>query len=422
MPDKTVILGAGAAGIGTAYALRKKGTDPVVYEQDADWGGLCGNFTIDGFRFDRFVHFTFANDPETAKLFEESSPLYGHPSVSYNYWRGYWLKHPVQNNLAPLPIDEKVKIIESFVNRAHKEEDDIKDYGEWLRVQYGDYFAENFPFLYTRKYWGREAEKLATGWIGKRMQSLPLSEILRGAFAEPEENFYYLKRMNYPKQGGFRSIFDIARQGVDIRFNKKATRIDTTAKTVFFADGTAEKYEKLVSTIPLPLMAEIVDNCPADVKAAADDLHWTCGYQVSFGFNRPDIAKHLWFYIYDHDMPPARVYSPNLKAADNVPAGCSALQAEVFFDNQAKIPDADDILRKTETCLKKICGFTDTDIAVKDIRFEPYANVVFTLGIYKNRAIVRDWLEQAGIITVGRFGKWDYLWSHQAFETGREAA
>lgn len=23
-----------------------------------------------------------------------------------------------------------------------------------------------------------------------------------------------------------------------------------------------------------------------------------------------------------------------------------------------------------------------------------------------------------GIETIGRFGKWDYLWSHQAFETG----
>ena len=94
MQNKTVVLGAGIAGISAACHLRKKGESPVVFEQDADWGGLCGNFTIDGFRFDRFVHFTFADDPYIAGLFEKSSPLYAHPPVSYNYWRGYWLKHP----------------------------------------------------------------------------------------------------------------------------------------------------------------------------------------------------------------------------------------------------------------------------------------------------------------------------------------
>ena len=379
---------------------------------------MCGFFEIDGFRFDRFVHFTFAKDEKIAELFAKSSPLYAHPPVSYNYWRGCWLKHPAQNNLAPLPIEEKVKIIDSFVNRPRKDVAEISDYAEWLRVQYGDYFAENFPFAYTRKYWGVEAKQLETKWVGNRLHVSPLPEVLRGAFAEQQENFYYTKFMNYPKKGGFRSIINECRKGLDIRLNKKAVRIDTAAKQVEFADGTVEKYDNLISSLPLLEIIKMISNVPENVQNAANQLSWTCGYQVSLGFNRPDVAKYLWFYIYDEDVPPARVYSPNLKSPDNAPDGCSSLQAEVFFANDAKIADKDEVLRQTVSKLKEICQFKDSDVVVKDIRFEPYANIIFTPEIYESRKVVREWLQAQGIKTIGRFGEWDYLWSHQAFESG----
>lgn len=170
--------------------------------------------------------------------------------------------------------------------------------------------------------------------------------------------------------------------------------------------------------LPLPEMAKIIDNCPENVRQATESLHWTCGYQVSLGFNKSDIAKHLWFYIYDEDIPPARVYSPSLKSPENAPEGCSSYQAEIFFDCQDEIPPAEEVLTKTVTKLKEICSFEDKNIAVKDIRFEPYANVTFTHGTYENRQIVRNYLSSQGIESIGRFGKWDYLWSHQAFESG----
>lgn len=416
--SNNVILGAGIAGISAAYHLKQKSENSVIFEKDNDWGGLCGFFEIDGFRFDRFVHFTFAKDEKIAELFAKSSPLYAHPPVSYNYWRGCWLKHPAQNNLAPLPIEEKVKIIDSFVNRPRKDVAEISDYAEWLRVQYGDYFAENFPFAYTRKYWGVEAKQLETKWVGNRLHVSPLPEVLRGAFAEQQENFYYTKFMNYPKKGGFRSIMNECRKGLDIRLNKKAVRIDTVAKQVEFADGTVENYDNLISSLPLPEIIKMISNVPENVQNAAKQLRWTCGYQVSLGFNRPDVAKYLWFYIYDEDVPPARVYSPNLKSPDNAPEGCSSLQAEIFFANGAKVVDKNIILQKTVEKLKEICQFNDSDVVVKDIRFEPYANIIFTPKIYESRKVVREWLQARGIKTIGRFGEWDYLWSHQAFESG----
>ncbi len=418
MLSNTVILGSGISGISAGYHLQKKKIPVVIYEKDNDWGGLCGFFTIKGFRFDRFVHFSFVKDPYILNCFETSSSLYAHPTVAYNYYHGVWLKHPAINNLFPLSSDEKAKIIADFVQRPQKNVSEIQNYDEWLRVQNGNYFAEHFPFAYTRKYWGQEPRNMETKWIGIRIRSASLDEVLKGAFEEQKQNFNYTDFMMYPKKGGFRSILNLCRKGLDIRFNKKAIRIDTDQKIVFFEDKTSVPYNRLISSLPLPEIVKMLPDCPQNISEAADKLHWTCGYQVSLGFHRPDVAKHLWFYIYDEDILTARVYSPNLKSPDNVPTGCSSLQAEIFFDCKAPLLSAETVLQNTVEKLKQVCHFDDSDIVLKDIRFEPYANITFTHGIYENRAIIIDYLKSRGIDVIGRFGQWDYLWSYQAFETG----
>ena len=50
-----------------------------------------------------------------------------------------------------------------------------------------------------------------------------------------------------------------------------------------------------------------------------------------------------------------------------------------------------------------------------------WGNVVFDLGMEERRNLVRNWLEQVGILSAGRFGEWDYLWSNQAFMSGLKA-
>lgn len=422
----TIILGSGISGISAGYHLKKAGEDAVIFEKNNDWGGLCGNFTIGGFQFDKFVHFSFAPDDYTRNIFEQSSPMYAHPSISYNYYNGFWLKHPAQNNLAPLPADEKVEIIKGFVNRKNKDFSEIENYEEWLRVQYGDYFAEHFPFKYTRKYWGVEPSELETKWVGNRMHSPDLDEVLRGAFEVQDKNFYYTNYMRYPKKGGFRSILNDCRKGLDIRFNREVIKIDTQNKQIIFKDGDKYTYTRLISSLPLPEIVNMLDNVPAEVKQAGADLKFTSGYMVSLGFNKPDIAKHLWFYIYDEDILPARVYSPSLKSPDNAPKGCCSLQAEIFFANspgreEVKLKlSPDEILENTIESFISMGLFKKEDILIKDIRFEKYANVIFDQDIYKNRQTVLDYLKTQGIQSIGRFGRWEYLWTHQAFASGKE--
>ena len=74
----------------------------------------------------------------------------------------------------------------------------MNNYEEWLKAQYGEYFAEKYPMRYTRKYWGVDAHEMGTEWTGGRLFIPDLDEILYSAFEQKTRNVYYAKEMRYP--------------------------------------------------------------------------------------------------------------------------------------------------------------------------------------------------------------------------------
>jgi len=419
---KNIILGAGIAGIAAAYELKRNKVQSIIFEKNSDWGGLLDNFEINGFRFDKFVHLSFASDKYVNDIFYQTEFL-SHDPVSQNFYKGHWLKHPAQNNLFQLEKEEKEKILFDFKNRKDKDISEIANYEEWLRVQYGDYFAENFPMVYTEKYWTVEAKDLETKWVGNRMYKPSLEEVEQGIVSSETPNTYYAKEMRYPKKGGYKAFMLPMVKELDIRTNSGINKINLSNKTVTLSDGTLQEFDNLISSLPLTEICKLIENVPSNVVAASEKLNYTSGYLVSLGFNKPDLADKLWFYIYDKDILPARVYSPSMKSPDNVPAGCSSIQAEIYFNKGQKLVISDsEILAQTIKRFIEIGLFKEEDLIVKDIRSEKYANVIFDHAIYENRKIVLEFLEQNNIISVGRFGEWEYFWSDQSLLSGRNGA
>jgi protoporphyrinogen oxidase len=417
---KTVILGAGISGISAAYHLGLKGFKSTVFEQHSEWGGLCGNFMIDGFRFDNAVHLSFAKSKYVQQLFKKSSSIIIHKPIAYNYYKGYWLKHPAQNNLAPLPADEKVNIITDFIKNSSVEHT-ITNYESWLRAQYGNYFSENFPMKYTRKYWTVDADQLSTTWVGTRMYKPNISEVLYGSYTTKTPNTYYIDEMRYPEKGGYKSFLKYMAKDCDIVTNKKAVFVDTELKLVHFEDGSKEEYEHLVSSLPAPYLISCLNNVPEHVTEASKKLFATSIAIVSLGFNKPNIPKYLWNYIYDEDFLSARCYSPSIKSSDNVPDGCSSLQFEIYFSSKKKLKfEGDELINHIINKGVEMGLFDKEDIIIRDVRILPYGNVVFYNGMEDDRKVVLDYLDSLGIHYIGRFGQWAYLWTDQSLLTGKE--
>lgn len=58
---KTIVLGAGIAGL--AYANNANKNEKIyVYEKQDKPGGLCRSFNIDGFVFDSAIHLSFTTN------------------------------------------------------------------------------------------------------------------------------------------------------------------------------------------------------------------------------------------------------------------------------------------------------------------------------------------------------------------------
>ena len=418
MADLTV-LGGGVAGISAAYHAQQLGKKAVIYEARPRWGGLADNFTVDGFRFDHAVHFAFTDDPYLSKIFYRVDYL-EHESNPYNYERGRWLKHPVQNNLYPLPVSEKVEAIRSFVERPRGWA--AGNYREWLEAQYGRVIAGRFPAVYTKKYWTVGAEELTTDWVGQRMYCPGLEEVLYGAMTPETPLLYYVKTMRYPRKGGFRAFLEPVAAELDIRTGKEAVLIDAARKCVQFACGERIYYRNLVSSIPLPELLPMIKGAPAEIVEAAAGLWATSVAIVSVGFRVPRATDHLWFYIYDPELLPARVYSPSIKSPDNAPAGCSSLQFEIYFSKHKPLPGAGGTIIEHVLHTIKELGLPVSldDVAVTDFRVLPYGNVVFDRGMLPRREAVHRYLAAQNILPVGRFGDWDYLWTDQCFYSGKK--
>ena len=415
-----LILGAGITGLGAAYTLNKSGKSALVVEKDTTYGGLCGNIEKDGFRFDRFVHFSFTKKEEVKTIFHEScGELIKHIPNPYNIYHRQWIKHPAQNNLFPLSKEEKAVIINDFKARPTVDAACVpKNYEEWLRLQFGNYFAEHFPMIYTQKYWMKEAKELRTEWVGNRVYQPSLDEVIAGSQTPNTPVTYYAKEMRYPRKGGYKAFLTSLADVANIEYGMCVVEICPIEKIVRFTNGREIGYKKLYSSLPLPIVIDSIKNVPDIVRDASKQLECTSGYHISIALKTKNIPPYLWWYIYDEDILAARVYSPSLKSPDNVPEGCSSLQMEVYCKENEYTEQ--ELIKRTVGKLIEIGIIKEEDILFYHIGFEKYANVIFTEPIYRARKIVRDWLRKQGVETIGRFGEWDYLWSDQSLLSGLE--
>jgi len=324
----------------------------------------------------------------------------------------------VQNNLYPLPVADKIEAIKSFLERP-PQTDTHNHYRQWLVQQFGEVITTRFPARYTEKYWTVSAEKLSTEWVGDRFYCPSLDEVLLGAMSDRTPQTYYLREMLYPRCGGFRAFLDPLIPGLDLQLNSKVVRIDTEKRYVELGNGKREYYNLLVSSVPLPELISILNFTPVSVSEAAASLWATSAALVSLGFARPEAGEHLWFYIYDRDICASRAHAPYRKAPENAPSGHSSLQFEIYYSRHKALPSSPEgLVEQVIAAAEAMQLAPRSAVKVADYRILPYANVVFDLGMTAKRDHALEFVRKCGIIPVGRFGLWDYLWSDQSYLSG----
>lgn len=130
----------------------------------------------------------------------------------------------------------------------------------------------------------------------------------------------------------------------------------------------------------------------------------------------------LWFYIHDADIMAARAYMPSVKSPSNVPDGCASIQFEIYFNGRhGGAPGEGAAVADCLAALEKLGVAGRGDVLFTDYRVLPYGNIIGLKQTEKDLPGILSWLKEVGITPVGRFGRWEYLWSDQAFLSGYHA-
>lgn len=206
-----------------------------------------------------------------------------------------------------------------------------------------------------------------------------------------------------------------------LHLRKKAVRVDPEGRMVYFADGTKTQYDGLYSSIPLPELLRMVDGVPKGILGKGEGLEHTGVALVSMGLRGCRVGK-LWFYIHDADIMAARAYMPSVKSPSNVPDGCASIQFEIYFNGRhGGAPGEGAAVADCLAALGKLGVAGRGDVLFTDYRVLPYGNIIGLKQTEKDLPGILSWLNEVGITPVGRFGRWEYLWSDQAFLSGYHA-
>jgi protoporphyrinogen oxidase len=422
-----VILGAGMAGLGAAHRFRTAGVEPVIYDKNAYPGGHAASFRHGDFVFDDGPHISFTKNERVQELFAAS--VGGRYEVIQtrvdNHWRGFWVKHPAQCNLHGLPADLVADVIRDFVESDSQPAAEIGDYAQWLVATYGRTFAETFPMQYGRKYHTTTADNMTTDWLGPRLYRPELEEVVRGALSPDTPDVHYVDHFRYPSEGGFVAFLKRFLDGGEIDLEREVSSIDPGERRLSFTDGRQAAYGSLVSSLPLPELISRIQGAPVEVTRAAALLACTTCVVVNIGVDREDLSSAHWTYFYDDDFFFTRLSFPHLLSPSNAPPGSGSIQAEVYYSAKYRPLD-----REPAACIEPVirdlrrCGLLREDDRVlhRNAAVVPYANVIFDHDRPAALATVLGYLEELGIATCGRYGRWGYHWTDESFLSGEEAA
>ena len=425
---KVTILGSGMAGFGAANLLKNEGVDSVIFDKNQHYGGHTASYKFnEGYTFDEGPHVSFTKNEKVQKFLADSvnQEYETIHTVVNNYWKGIWIKHPVQCNLHDLPKALIVDCIKDFVYAMHNDYGAINNYEDWLKASFGKTIAENFPMEYGLRYHTTTAGNMSTDWLGPRLYRPKLEEVIYGAISPTTPDVHYISHFRYPTHNGFVNYLNPLPNLTDIVLGHKVEKIDPVSKTIYFENGREEKYDSLVSSIPLPDLLPMITNAPADVIEASQLLACTQCVVVSVGVKRKDITPAHWSYFYDRDFSFTRLSFPHNLSPETVPEGHSSIQAEVYFSDKYKpmTGTPDDCI---EPAIKDLirCGLLreDDDIDFKHAMYIPYANVIFDLDRKSNLAKVHGFLDDIEIHYAGRYGEWGYMWTDESFLSGERAA
>lgn len=412
-----VVLGAGPAGIAAALAV---GPAAILLDERSSVGGLSGTLERSGAIFDIGGHSFHTPHPDVRDLVFDSLEMFEQKREARCSVGDSLIRYPFQKHFRDLSDAGVV----SDCERGLREADgggDARDYESYLTRRFGNGIAEHFLLPYSRKAWGGDLGRLSVDWARERVAAPEgTSEAFhdRGGRRAPLQDD---TRVAYPARGGFGEIPRALASGVyDLRLNTRVAAIDLERREVVMGGGNSIRWDRLISTLPIPELLRLLPEVPQNLRDDAASLERLSLRLFFVVIGRPVGTAIQRIYTANPESPAHKI-AINHNSSDFLRAlphhGISGEMA-MASPGSAETSEAGLEQQFVEHLQKLGLVRSDDRLVEVSSMVVPYGYPVPTRDREAIVSRLKSWLEGVRVSTVGRFAEWAYINSDEAMHRG----
>ena len=420
-----LILGAGLAGLSTAYHL--KGLDYTLFEADNRIGGLCKTEVVDGFTFDYTGHFLHFKNERVKKLVLE---LMGESIVSHTRKSGIFLydvvtPYPFQLNTFGHSAEVRKECLLGLIKakyEATNTQEEVKNFQDWILKTCGEGVAKHFMFPYNKKIWTVEPKEMTVDWLSGYIPVPDIAASLDGALRAPSETIGYNASFYYPAVGGIEALPKAFSPYINnLRLQSKAEWINLRNQTIC-VNNQEYNFDKLISTLPLNKLISLIKDVDDEIGKLSRELRHNSVLTVNVGVKKENISDYHWLYFPEEKYIFYRVGFPSQISASMAPLGTSSLSVEISYTPTRPIDPKVGVSRVIEDLkLAKILEDTDEILTTSTMNI-PCAYVIYDQKRTEILSHIKAYLKRYNIHTIGRYGNWEYSAMEDAIFQGMQIA
>ena len=420
----TAVLGAGPAGLSSAWALARRGRRATVLEADGRVGGISKTVEFDGYRFDLGGHRFYTKLEPVQQMWEEmlGDEFLTRPRMSRIYYRGRFFNYPLkaQDVFKGLGIVQSVLCgISYFYWRRRMRSVKPTNFEEWVVKRFGRRLYDAFFRSYTEKVWGIPGSEIQAEWAAQRIQEFSLKHAILGIFGlNRDEPPTLIEEFRYPRLGPgqmWEAFADwVEERDIPVLLNRRCVAIKHAAgrveRIVVDEDGVESTHDvdAVLSSIPLTELVEALDPpAPAEVRAAARRLRYRNLCLVALMTSESEPFPDNWIYLHDPRVTAGRVQNFGAWSKAMVPEGSTCLGVEYFcFDDDPMWDMSDSEAVELATRELETLGLLDPGKVFNGVKVRvPKAYPMYDPQYREAVAEIRGYLEHfENLKTFGRNG------------------
>jgi protoporphyrinogen oxidase len=424
------VLGAGPAGLTSAYVLALRGCEGAVFEASDQVGGLARTEVYKGYRFDLGGHRFFTKLTPISRLWRSvlGDDFLLRPRLSRIYYRDGFLAYPLQAKdvLGRLGAVESIRCVLSYLaSRGAAAPTGPETFEDWVTRRFGKRLYAMFFASYTEKVWGIPGSEIDARWAAQRIKNLSfklaLLEMLglgRAHVTTLIDQFYYPRLGPGQMWEAFQSRLEDA--GIPVLLQRRCVAVNHAAGRVASIDVvscepgrngdapvlTRHPVAAVLSSVPLrELVLSLRPAAPAAVQAAARKLRYRSLCLVALITTQEEPFPDNWIYLHDPGVRAGRVQNFGAWSPDLVVAGTTCLGVEYFCD------EGDDLWQLTDADAVNLArqelasiGVLDPDTVIDGVRVRvPKAYPMYDGHYDAAVAVLSDYL--GSFENLGTFGR-----------------